>query len=180
MLPAGAVDDQLVGQRVLTLAAALTAAAVAAAVAFGATGSLPNWAAPQISTVVAHGLMGAKSPSKFHPNSALTKQTLANLAFDLKQELGSPPLAQTDTTTTDTTTTGTTTTDTTTTDTTTTGTTTTAPTVSNPSAQVSMAELDRELVNTLGLGQAAKELAQGARAAGTAIPGRFGTEVVAR
>jgi cell wall-associated NlpC family hydrolase len=169
-----------VGQRFLTLAAALTAAAVAAAVAFGATGSLPNWAAPQISTVVAHGLMGAKSPSKFHPNSALTKQTLANLAFGLKQELGSPPLAQTDTTTTGTTTTGTTTTDTTTTDTTTTDTTTTAPTVSNPTAQVSMAELDRQLVSALGLGQAAKELAQGARAAGTAVPGRFGTEAVAR
>jgi cell wall-associated NlpC family hydrolase len=172
---AGAADVQPVGQRVLTLAAALSVAAVAAAVAFGAAGSLPNWAAPQISDVVAHGLMGAKNPNKFHPNSGLTKQTLANLAFDLKQELGTPqaPTAP-DPTSTDTTT------DTTTTDTTTTTGTTTAPTVSNPAAQVSMAELDRQLVSALGLGQAAKEFAQNARAAGTAVPGRFGTEVVAR
>jgi cell wall-associated NlpC family hydrolase len=164
-----AADDRLVGQRVLTFAAALTAAAVAAAMAFGATGSLPNWAAPQISTVVAHGLMGAKSTSTFHPNSALTNQTLASLAFDLKQELGPPATLPPDssTTTTDTTTTSTTTTTTTTS---------TAPTVSSPSAQESMAQL----VAALSLGQAAKEFAQGARAAGAAVPGRFGTEVVAR
>jgi cell wall-associated NlpC family hydrolase len=43
-----------------------------------------------------------------------------------------------------------------------------------------MAQLDRKLVSALSLGQAAKEFAQGARAAGTAVPGRFGTEVVAR
>jgi cell wall-associated NlpC family hydrolase len=169
---AKAADEKPVGQRLLTLAAALSTAAVAAAVAFGATGSLPNWAEPQISTVVAHGLMGAKSPSKFHPNSALTKQTLADLAFGLKQQLSQPPLAPTDP---DPTSTGPTTTDTTTA-----GTTTTVPTVSNPGGQVSMAELDRQLVSALGLGQAAKEFAQGARATGAAVPGRFGTEVVAR
>ena len=65
---ADAADYHSVGQRVLTLAAALTAAAVGATVAVGASGSLPNWAAPQISTVVAHGLMEAKSARKFHPN----------------------------------------------------------------------------------------------------------------
>jgi cell wall-associated NlpC family hydrolase len=43
-----------------------------------------------------------------------------------------------------------------------------------------MAQLDRSLVQTLGLGAAAKEFAQGARAAGLAVPGRFGFEVVAR
>jgi cell wall-associated NlpC family hydrolase len=43
-----------------------------------------------------------------------------------------------------------------------------------------MAQLDRSLVQALGLGQAAKEFAQGARAAGLATPGRFGFEVVAR
>jgi len=169
---AGAADDRLVGQRVLTLAAALTAAAVAAAVAFGANGSLPNWAAPQISTVVAHGLMGAKSTSTFHPNSALTNQTLASLAFDLKQELGPPATLPPGSSTT--------TTDTTTTTTTTATTTSTAPSVSNPAATESMAQLDRQLVAALSLGQAAKEFAQGARAAGAAVPGRFGTEVVAR
>ena len=140
--------------------------------AVGASGSLPNWAAPQISTVVAHGLMGAKSTSKFHPNSALTKQTLANLAFDLEQELGPPATLSPDDSSTTTTTTDTTTTSTTPT--------TTAPTVPNPTAPESMAQLDRELVSALSLGQAAKEFAQGARAAGTAVPGRFGTEVVAR
>jgi len=175
---AGAVDEKPVGQRVLTLAAALSAAAITSAVAFGAAGSLPNWAAPQISTVVAHGLMGAKTPKKFRPNSALTKQTLAKLGFDLKQQLGSPPTPLSDP---EPSTTGTTSTDPVptgpTTDTTPT---TTAPTVSNPSAQVSMAELDRQLVNALGLAKEAKEFALGARAAGTAVPGRFGTEVVAR
>ena len=141
--------------------------------AVGASASLPNWAEPQISTVVAHGLMGAKSAKAFHPNSALTKQTLANLAFDLEQELGPPATPAPD----DSSTTTTTTTDTTTTGTTPT---TTAPTVPNPTAPESMAQLDRELVSALSLGQAAKEFAQGARAAGTAVPGRFGTEVVAR
>jgi cell wall-associated NlpC family hydrolase len=43
-----------------------------------------------------------------------------------------------------------------------------------------MAQLDRSLVQALGLGKAAKEFAQGARAAGIAVPGRFGFEVVAR
>jgi cell wall-associated NlpC family hydrolase len=169
---ADAADDRSVGQRVLTLAAALTAAAVGAAVAVGASGSLPNWAAPQISTVVAHGLMGAKSTHKFHPNSALTRQTLANLAFDLEQELGPPATLSPDDSSTTTTTTDTTTTTTTPAA--------TAPTVPNPTAPESMAQLDRELVSALSLGQAAKEFAQGARAAGTAVTGRFGTEVVAR
>jgi cell wall-associated NlpC family hydrolase len=177
MRRAGAADDQFVGQRVVTLAAALTAAAVAAAMAFGASGSLPNWAAPQISTVVAHGLMGAKSASTFHPNSTLTKQTLAGLAFDLKEELGPPATLSSDSsTTTDTTTTSTTPTTTTTTTTTTTS----PPAVSNPGAPESMAQLDQQLVAALGLDQAAKEFAEGARAAGAAVPGRFGTEVVAR
>jgi cell wall-associated NlpC family hydrolase len=169
----GSVDDHTVGQRVLTLAAALTAAAVGAAVALGASGSLPNWAAPQISTVVAHGLMDAKSTRTFHPNSTLSKQTLATLSFDLKQELGPPATAPTDSSTTSTST------DTTATSTTPTPTT-TPPTVPNPAGQVSMAQLDRQLVSSLSLGQAAKEFAQGARAAGTAVSGRFGTEVVAR
>src|ERR1700751_5030472 len=173
---AGPADDELVGRRVLMLAAALTAAAVAAGLAFGATGSLPNWAAPQISTVVAHGLMGAKSTSTFHPNSALTKQTLTSLAFDLEQELGPPATLSpySSTTPTDTTTTSTTTTTPTTT------TTSTAPTVSNPGAPESMAQLDQQLVSVLGLGQAAKEFAQGARAAGAAIPVRFGIAVFSR
>jgi cell wall-associated NlpC family hydrolase len=179
MLRAEAADDQSVGQRVLTLAAALTAAAIGAAVAVGASGSLPNWAAPQISTVVAHGLMGAKSARKFHPNSALTKQTLANLAFDLKQALGPPATPPPDYSSTTTTTTDTTSTSTTA-ETTTAVPTVPNPTVPNPAAPESMAQLDRQLVSALSLGQAAKEFAQGARAAATAVPGRFGTEVVAR
>src|SRR4029077_17576701 len=107
--------------------------------AVGASGSLPNWAAPQISTVVAHGLMEAKSARKFHPNSALTKQTLTNLAFDLEQQLGPPAARPTGDPPTTTTTAATTTTSTTTTTTTTT---TTAPTGPNPTAPESMAQLD--------------------------------------
>jgi cell wall-associated NlpC family hydrolase len=175
-MPSGApVDDRNVGQRLVTLAATIAMAAVAAAAAPGAAGRLPDWAAPQIATVVAHGLMDAKSVSKFKPNAAVTRQTLANLTFGLQQQLAPPPPPGSGSGSTDTTSTGTTGTGTTTT-----GGTTTAPTVSNPGAHVTMAQLDRGLVQGLGLGTAAKEFAQGARAAGVAVPGRFGFEVVAR
>jgi cell wall-associated NlpC family hydrolase len=175
-MPSGhPVDDRNVGQRLVTLAATIAMAAVAAAAAPGAAGRLPDWAAPQIATVVAHGLMDAKSVSKFKPNAAVTRQTLANLTFGLQQQLAPPPPPGSGSGSTDTTSTGTTGTGTTTT-----GGTTTAPTVSNPGAHVTMAQLDRGLVQGLGLGTAAKEFAQGARAAGVPVPGRFGFEVVAR
>jgi cell wall-associated NlpC family hydrolase len=157
-----------VGQRLATLAAACAVAAVCTAAAAGSSRNLPNWAAPQIATVVAHKLMGAKSVRKFHPNATLTNKALASLAADLKEQLGS----------TDPTADGTGDTGTTTTGTTTTGTTTT--TVSDPTAPVTMTQLDRSLVQAIGLGKAAKQFAQGARADGLAVPGRFGTEVVAR
>jgi cell wall-associated NlpC family hydrolase len=175
------VDDGNVGQRLVTLATIVALAAVAAAGAPGAARRIPNWAAPQIATVVAHQLMGAKSVSKFGPNRALTRQTLADLASGLKQQLAQPPdpLPGSESGWTGTTSTDTTGTDTTGTDTTTTGTT-TAPSVSNPGGHMTMAQLDRSLVQALGLGKAAKEFAQGARAAGLAVPGRFGFEVVAR
>jgi cell wall-associated NlpC family hydrolase len=155
-----------VGQRTATLAAACAVAAVLAAAAAGS--SSPNWAAPQIATVVAHKLMGAKSVRKFRPNATLTNKTLASLAADLKEQLGSsaPPAD------------GSGDTGTTTTGTTTTGTTTTAG--SDPAAPETMARLDRILVQAVGLGKAAKQFAQGARADGLGVPGRFGTEVVAR
>jgi cell wall-associated NlpC family hydrolase len=157
-----------VGQRLATLAAACAVAAVSTAAAAGSSRNLPNWAAPQIATVVAHKLMGAKSVRKFHPNAALTNGALTSLAADLKEQLGSnaPPAGgagDTGTTTTETTMTGTTTT-----------------TVSDPTAPETMAQLDRTLVQAIGLGKAAKQFTQGARADGLAVPGRFGTEVVAR
>jgi cell wall-associated NlpC family hydrolase len=160
-----------VGQRLATLAAACAVAAVSTAAAAGSSRNLPNWAAPQIATVVAHKLMGAKSVRKFRPNAALTHQTLSSLGADLKEQLGSsvPPddgSGGTDTTTTSTT--GTTTTSTTTT------------TVADPTAPQTMAQLDRSLVQAIGLGKAAKQFTQGARADGLSVPGRFGTEVVAR
>jgi cell wall-associated NlpC family hydrolase len=152
------------------LAAACAVAVISTGAAAGSGGDVPNWAAPQIATVVSHKLMDAKSVSKFRPNAVLTRQALSDLAAGLKQQLGSsiPP-----------TTPGGTTTTTTTTGTTTTGTTTTAP-VSNPTGPETMAQLDRGLVQAMGLGKAAKEFLQGARDAGLVVPGRFGTEVVAR
>jgi cell wall-associated NlpC family hydrolase len=94
---------------------------------------------------------------------------------------------------TDTTTDPTTTTiDTTTTVTTTTVTTTTTPPPPPPpppaqppkvphgAAAATMTDLDAQLVDGVGLDAAAAEFAQGARAAGLAIPDRFGTEVAAR
>jgi cell wall-associated NlpC family hydrolase len=160
------------------LAAACSIAAVAAGAAPASTKVLPDWASPQIATVVADGLMGTTSVQNFKPNAALTHQTLAALAVDLKAQLGSVPPP--DDPPVDTTTTGTTTTGTTTTVPTTTGGTTTTPPVSNPGAHETMAQLDRSLVQAMGLGNAAKEFAQGARDDGIAIPGRFGMEVVAR
>jgi len=52
--------------------------------------------------------------------------------------------------------------------------------VANPDLPVTMAQLDLRLVQSLALGKAANELTAGARAAGLRVPGRFGTEVVAR
>jgi cell wall-associated NlpC family hydrolase len=173
-----AVDGRNVGQRLATLAAICVVAAVSTAGAAGSSKSIPNWAAPQIATVVAHKLMGAKTVKKFHPNAALTNQTLVDLSAGLKEQLGStvPPATDppgtTTTGTTDTTTTGTTSTTTTTTPTTT--------TVADPSASETMAQLDKSLVQAIGLGTAAKEFVQGARDDGLSVPSRFGTEVVAR
>src|SRR5690348_5997801 len=158
------------GQRLAMLAAACAVAVISTAAAAGSGGNVPNWAAPQIATVVSHKLMGAKSVGTFRPNAVLTRQTLADLGNGLKAQLGSPtsPTPSSGTTTT-----------TTTTGTTSTGTTTTTP-VSDPTGPETMAQLDRSLVQAIGLGKAAKQFAEGARAAGLSIPGRFGFEVVAR
>lgn len=163
------------GLRLTMLAAACAVAGVCAAAAPGSARRLPNWAAPQISAVVAHGLM-AKSVKNFRPNDVLTQQTLANLVSGLQDQLGDPPVtAPPDSGGS----TGTTSTGTTGTTTTTTGGTTTAPTGS-PNTPMTMAALDHSLVTMLGLKEAAKEFTQGAKAAGLSVPGRFGTEVVAR
>jgi cell wall-associated NlpC family hydrolase len=165
------VDGGIVGQRLVMLAAACAVAGVSTAAAAGSAKSPPNWAAPQIATVVSHKLMEAKSVKKFRPNAALTHQTLANLGTDLKEQLGTPPVpSDPSSDPTDTTTTGTTTT--------TTGTSTTP--VSNPTGPETMTQLDRSLVQAIGLNKAAKEFVQGAQAAGLTVPSRFGTEVVAR
>jgi len=160
------VDEGNVGQRLAMLAAACAVAAITTAAAAGSSKSTPNWAAPQIATVVAHKLMGAKKVSRFRPNAALTAKTLAGLTADLKAQVGTstaPPSDPGSGTTTGTT-----------------GGTTTTPTVSDPAAPQTMAQLDRSLVQAIGLGKAAKEFTQGARADGLTVPGRFGTEVVAR
>jgi S-layer homology domain len=175
----GQVDAGNVGQRLVTLAAACSVASFLAAAAPGAGTRLPNWAGPQISTVVSHGLM-AKSVREFRPNAALTRSTLADLSSGLQEQLGDPtPTTPPDpgTGTTGTTTTGTTGTTTTPT---TTGTGTSTTPSGPPDTPMTMAQLDKTLVLTLGLKNAAKEFVQGARDAGLMVPGRFGTEVVAR
>lgn len=169
-------------QRLSMLAAACAAACFAVGSAPGAAGRVPNWAAPQISTVVSHGLM-AKSARNFHPNSGLTRGTLASLTSGLQNELAPPTTTSTSATTESIPGSNDPGTDPGTTDTgppPTTGGTTTTPTVANPDSPTTMAQLDRALVQTLGLTKAAKEFTQGARAAGLAVPGRFGAEVVAR
>ena len=163
-----AADDGNVGQRLVTLAAACVVATAITAVAAGSSRSLPNWAAPQIATVVQHKLMGAKTVGKFRPNAALTHKTLTGLTADLKEQLGVPPSSSGSGGSTGTTTTGTT------------GGTTSTPSDPDPAAPETMAQLDRSLVQAVGLGKAAKQFTQGARADGLAVPGRFGNEVVAR
>jgi cell wall-associated NlpC family hydrolase len=191
-----------VGRRLPTAAAC---ALVLAGTAAGAPAKPSSWAAPEIRQVTAAGLMGAKDAASFRPDDALTAQALENLVFDLKQRLAPPepeplpepvappqpeagpepvpapddPAAAPDPTTTTTVTTPTTTT-----------TTTTTPVPPPPPAApkqapepdrpVTITQLDRRLVQALGLGKAANEFAAGARAAGLKVPGRFGTEVVAR
>jgi cell wall-associated NlpC family hydrolase len=169
-----AADEGNVGQRLATLAAACAVAAIATAAAAGS--SQPNWAAPQIATVVAHKLMGAKSVKKFRPNATLTQKTLTGLAAGLQEQLGTsspPPSGSGSGTSTGTTTTGTT-------GTTTTAGTTTTTSGGSASTPETMAQLDKSLVQAMGLKKAASQFVQGARADGLAVPSRFGTEVVAR
>jgi cell wall-associated NlpC family hydrolase len=171
-----AAEDMNVGPRLTMLVAACAVAGVCASAAPGSARRLPNWAAPQISAVVAHGLM-AKSVRTFRPNANLTQRTLGNLVSGLQAQLGDPPVAPPSET--DPSTTGTTTTGTTSTNPPTTGGTTTTPS-GDPSAPITLTQLDRSLVVALGLKKAAKEFTQGAQAAGLTVPGRFGVEVVAR
>jgi cell wall-associated NlpC family hydrolase len=161
-----------------------------------------SWALPEIRVVTGVGLMGTKSPATFHPDAKLTNQALANLVFDLQRLLGPPappapaPPVTTTTDPTQTTSPATTTavdpaaTDPTQT-TTVPATTTTvaapapapptqAPKVAHGAAAATMTTLDAQLVDGMGLDAAANEFARGARAAGLAIPDRFGNEVVAR
>lgn len=164
------------GQRLTMLAAACAVAGVCVSAAPGSSRRLPNWAAPQITAVVAHGLM-AKSVRTFRPNANLTQGTLASLVSGLQAQLGDPPASSSEA---DPSTTGTTTTGTTAVTTTSPTSATTTTPGGNSSAPITMTQLDRSLVLTLGLKQAASEFTQGARNAGISVPGRFGTEVVAR
>jgi cell wall-associated NlpC family hydrolase len=152
------------------------------------------WAAPSIRSVTAAGLMGAKSVATFRAADPLTAQTLENLVFDLKARLTAEPEGGDagnepgwDPTVADPTVTDPTMTDPATTTATTTTTTTPAPApapapkqVASPDRAVPMWELDARLVGALGLADAASLFAKQARAAGLAVPSRFGTEVVAR
>jgi len=55
-----------------------------------------------------------------------------------------------------------------------------AATVANKAAPVTVRQLDARLVRALGLADAAATFGANARAAGLAVPSRFGTETVAR
>ena len=125
---------------------------------------------------------GGKNVTAFRAGDPLIAQDLENLVFDLKARLA-PPVEEDPAPppTTPTTTEPVTTTTVTTTTTTTTVATPSAPKqVVNPDRPVPMWELDARLVGALGLSDAAAAFAKGARAAGLAVPSRFGTEVVAR
>jgi cell wall-associated NlpC family hydrolase len=186
------------GRRLLLVVALVPASALAGTAAASSLKPV-SWAAPQIRVVTAAGLMDATDAASFRAADPLTAQSLENLAFSLKQRLAPLPVLQppvvppvVPTVPTVTTTTPTSTTPTTSTQTTTT--TVPPPTVPappplppaapkqlpNPDRPVTIAQLDLRLVQSLGLGKAANEFTAGARAAGIKVPGRFGTEVVAR
>jgi cell wall-associated NlpC family hydrolase len=189
-------------RRLSAAAAVLGLVLAGSAAASRSSSSVPvSWAAPQIQAVTAQGLMGTSNPATFRPNATLTAQALANLAFGLQQVLAPPPTdpvtpvypsVPADPTVTDPSAPSDPSGPTTPTETTPTPTPTPAPVpaptppppappaVANPDAPATMAQLDARLVAALGLSGAAKEFATGARAAGLKIPGRFGTEVVAR
>ena len=188
----------------------LVPTSAAAASPRGAGAPARSWAANEIRTVTAAGLMGTTSAAGFRPQDPITAQALEDLVFGLKLTVFPPdptpvpppvtpvvpnptvpPVSTTPDTTVPTTTTPTTTTSpTTTTAPTTTVTTPTVPApapvqaapkrAAQPDAPVTMTRLDTRLVQALGLSKAANEFAQGARAAGLNVPSRFGTEVVAR
>jgi cell wall-associated NlpC family hydrolase len=154
-----------------------------------------SWAAPQIRVVAAAGLMDAHDVASFRASDPLTAQALEDLAFALKQRLAPPPPVLPPVVPPPMTTTPTVTAPTVTTPTVTTTTTVTTPTppppapapvptapkqMANPDLPVTMSQLDLRLVQSLSLGKAANEFSAGARAAGLKVPGRFGTEVVAR
>jgi cell wall-associated NlpC family hydrolase len=184
----------------LAAAAALLAAVLAAPAAAGDS-RVPNWAAPEIHTVVSRGLLG-ENVNAFAPQSPLTRQALATLAYRLQLRLTppaplpppvvsvTPPTDPTETATDPSETTATTTDATAAVPMTTTAQTATTPSpaparpapsrVADPQRTVSMAALDARLVSLLGLSRAAAEFRQKARASGLSVPSRFGTEVVAR
>ena len=153
----------------------------------------PNWAAPQIRAVLAHGLMGGPAVTDFRPNDPLTRQTLADLVLGLDQLLAppataeeappteSPPAAGYG---------GGTARSQSSTQSQTAAppatapeplaTPAVAPAVARPDAAVTLSGLDARLVSSLGLSGAAAEFARGAAGAGLKVPARFGTEAVAR
>ena len=197
------------GRRLVIAATLLTLvpAGSAAASVHAAGKPARSWAANEIRTVTAAGLMGTKdATADFRPTDDLTAQTLEDLVFGLKQTVFPPdpapapinPVAPpTNPVTPNPAVPAPTTPGTTIPTPTLPATTTTAPTVTTPApvpapapaaprklaqpdAAVTMAQLDLRLVQILGLSKAANEFTAGARAAGLKVPGRFGTEVVAR
>jgi cell wall-associated NlpC family hydrolase len=182
-----------VGRRLFIAAVllALVPAGSAAASARAAGKPARSWAAVEIRTVTAAGLMGTKDAVDFRPGDDLTAQTLEDLVFGLKQTVfppdPAPVPAPVNPVTPNPAVPAPTTPGTTTTTTTTTATVVTpapapaaARRLAQPDASVTMAKLDLRLVQILGLSKAANEFTAGARAAGLKVPGRFGTEVVAR
>ena len=173
--------------RRLLFAATVPALFLAGTAAASVSKPTTTWAAPEIRAVAAAGLMDAKDVASFRANDALAAQELENVVFDLKQRLAPPveeplpepePVLPVDPA---------------------------VPVdpslpvpappapappppvtpaepkqVPDPAKPVTMAQLDLRLVQSLGLGKAANAFTAGARTAGLKVPGRFGTEVVAR
>src|SRR4051794_22903821 len=195
-------SEERVGRRLLIAVAVFTLVPAGAAAASVQGGAKPSrsWAAPEIRTVAAAGLMGAADAASFRPDDPLTAQTLEDLVFGLKQTVFPPdptpapapvplppapnPAAPVPVDPAAPVPPPTTTTATTTTTTTPAPVPAPAPTAPRkapqPDAPVTMAQLDLRLVQILGLSKAANEFTAGARTAGLKVPGRFGTEVVAR
>jgi cell wall-associated NlpC family hydrolase len=168
LLKAARIASDTLEVRRLALASLLALTCAASALA-APPKSASSWAAPQIAKVVAAGFL-ASSAATFEPDQPLTQQALADAVATLNEHLAAPvaPDPEGDPLVVE-------------------GSAEPAPPwtpyvyrAASPAKPVTIAELDRVLVKSLGLARAAEQVRTALVRAGLKPPARTGTETVAR